>query len=423
MSDQPKDGVRRTLLRRLRALATSQHARHTALNSFVTYLGMGLSLLSAPILAQTLGADGRGVLAGAFVAIQLMSWVAFLGLPNGLALQIAKRDEISFWGVALTGLIGLIAAAGTFFLAPVLSNGDPRIELGIRAASILLAFTGVCNIGDQIALLSGRLYVYNAMRAATLVLPSIVIIVLFLAGHLTLPLAYLATVGGQSITVLIGCIVAVSALRRRNRAPIPWGFSLRIWISTVFDSVGGRGDQLALTMLAPVSVVGVYAIAVTCANAASGVSVGLAQASASRFVKAAAGGGSTPLKKLIVAAATLTLLAGSAILLVVTLFGVKIFGDDFAALPPIVAVLVIAAVAQDVWKLRAAHATAHERAGSLAVASCVGLVTMIAVIVMFEVLGALSGVTMALAFLAMCLMRLLAHFVLEAIASGRARTA
>jgi O-antigen/teichoic acid export membrane protein len=61
----------------------------------VTYAGMGLGLISAPILARTLGADGRGVLAGAFVFVQLLSWVAFMGLPRGLAIQSQNENQRS----------------------------------------------------------------------------------------------------------------------------------------------------------------------------------------------------------------------------------------------------------------------------------------------------------------------------------------
>src|SRR5690606_14433959 len=43
----------------------------------VTYAGLSLSLLSTPMLTQAVGADGRGVIAGSFVMLQIMTWVAF----------------------------------------------------------------------------------------------------------------------------------------------------------------------------------------------------------------------------------------------------------------------------------------------------------------------------------------------------------
>lgn len=411
-------------LARLRRLSTSSHARQTALTSLVTYAGMGLSVLSAPVVAQTLGADGRGVLAGTFVVVQVIGWVAFLGLPNGLALQVEKRAEISLWGVCVVGLIGLLAGVLTFVMAPELANADPRIELGVRIVSVLLVFAGLSNIGDQLSLLRGAVYVYNSIRAATLVLPSATIIVMFATGTLTLRSAFIATLIGQVLGIGIGLVVALSLFRVRGRARVPWNFSLRFWFSTVFDSVGGRADQLALTTLTSASVVGVYAVAVTCANAASGLAQALAQTSLTRFVKAAREGQYSSLRRLTMIAASATLSTGALITVLVLLYGRVIFGDDFSALPPIVAVLVLAGSLQDIWKLRAARDAASENAGRLAVASAIGVAVMVGVIVVLAVTDSVSGLSMAFAFLAMCVTRLGIHILLTSWAANkRARSA
>ncbi|WDG18740.1 hypothetical protein [Microbacterium sp. Clip185] len=377
--------------------------------------------MSAPIIAHTLGADGRGVLAGAFVVLQVVGWVAFLGLPGGLALQREKRNEVSVAGVWVVGGIGLVAAVVTFLVAPDLANGDSRIELGIRIGAGLLVFWGLGNVGDQLAWVSGKIITYNVIRSATLVFPSFAIIVLFFVGHLTLPAAYISMFAGQVLSIVLGVIVAVRGLRAPGRAAIPWRFSLRSWFAIVFDSVGGRGDQLALTALSSSSVVGVYAIAVTCANAASGIAQGVAQASLTHFVKLTKQGVRVSLARLTLISLLCTLSAGVAIFWVVSAFGQVIFGPDFGSLAPIVAVLVVASALQDVWKLRVARDSARETAGMLAIASAIGLAVMAAVIVILTLNNALTGLSMAGAFLAMGVSRLLAHIVLSRLGARRSR--
>ncbi|WP_447643560.1 oligosaccharide flippase family protein [Nocardioides zeae] len=390
-------------------MRSSTHARHAALNAAVTYAGMGSSVLSAPVLAHTLGADGRGVLAGTFVVLQVAGWIAFLGLPSALSLQVSKRQELAAWGVVATGLIGLGVAAVVAMAAPTLANGDERIALGMRVVAVLLVFTGLGNIGDQVALLRGAVVVYNVMRAATLVLPSVAILVLAALGHLTVLSAFVATLAGQSITVLLGCAYALRNLRGLKRARVPWSLSLKLWITTVFDSVGGRGDQVALTMLSSAPVVGVYAIAVTCATAASGVANGLAQASFAQFVRSDGAEDELPIRRLMAMVAVSTAVVGSAILAVVALFGDRIFGDDFSGLPPVVAVLLVAGVLQDMWRVRAVRESVREQAGSLAVASAVGLVAMIALIAVLAARDSVNAVSMAMAFMTMCAVRLGTH--------------
>lgn len=391
----------------------NDQARHTIINVLVTYAGMALSLISAPILAQTLGADGRGVLAGVFVVIQVVGWIAFLGLPQGIALQLAKRAELSAWGILTITALGITSAAIVYLVAPNFAHGDSRVETGIRICSVVLVFMGFSSIGDQLSILNARVWVYNSIRAATLLFPSLAIIILFFLGFLNVTTAFLATLIGQSASVLIGTIVAIGALRHKNRARVPWSFSLRLWSSTIFDSVGGRGDQLALTALAPPAVIGVYAIAVTCTTAASGLAQAITQASINRFFRESRVGVVVPIRKLSLLLGLCTAVSGIVILIIVFFFGVSIFGPDFAGLAPVVAILVLAAVTQDLWKLRAARAATHERAGQLAIASAVGLATMGAAIGTFVALNIVSAISMAVAYLAMCSIRLVVFTILE----------
>jgi O-antigen/teichoic acid export membrane protein len=387
-------------------------ARHIAFNASVSYLGLGLSLLSAPILAQTLGADGRGVIAGSLVVVQVVGWIAFLGLPRGIALQIEKRREIAMPAVVLVGALGMLSALLVFLAAPVLSNDDDRIEMGMRIASGVLVLAGLSSIGDQTALLRGRLWIYNSIRGCTLILPSCGIIVLSSAGQLTLETAFIVSVAGQVGSVAIGALYALSSLRWLSRAAIPWRFSLQYWTASVFDSVGGRADQLILTAISTPAAVGLYAVAVTCSGAASGLAQALNQTIYARLVRDSKNGQTTSLNRISYIGVGATLFIGALIMLVVWLFWRQLFGPTFDGLVPVLGVLIVASVLSDQWRLRVYFDSARENGAALAVSSIVGLVTMIIAVTLFAAAGLISPLSIAISYALLCAMRIVSRIIL-----------
>ena len=364
--------------------------------SLVTYAGLGLNLLSTPMLTRTVGADGRGVIAGSFVVLQIMLWISFLGLPRGLSLRARERDEVSAAGVVtLTGL-GLVGAVLVAALAPVISGGDDRIETGIRVSALVLPLAGLAHLGSEIVLVRGRLIAFNVIRSMVLVVPSLGYIVAFLAGSLSVVVAYGVTLLGQMLAVLSGLAVAVPALRGARRRPLPWSFSLRYWIASAMDGVTSRLDQLILTATVSASVLGVYAVAVTCAYAAGGLTQAINHwtysqmaahpASAQRMVRSRAQIG-----------VVLSLATGLAVVAAVAALGTRIFGADFDGLTPVVAVLVLAQLLHDQWSLRVYRDSAREEGSAIALSSAVAVVVLTAGAGALQVLGVLDGVTMAVA--------------------------
>lgn len=362
----------------------------------VTYAGLGLNLLSTPMLTRTVGADGRGVIAGSFVVLQIMLWISFLGLPRGLSLRARERDEVSAAGVVtLTGL-GLLGAVLVVALAPVISGGDDRIETGIRVSALVLPLAGLAHLGTEIVLVRGRLIAFNAIRSMVLVVPSLGYIVAFLAGSLSVVVAYGVTLLGQMLAVLCGLVVAVPALRGARRRALPWSFSLRYWIASAMDGVTSRLDQLILTATVSASVLGVYAVAVTCAYATGGLTQAINHwtysqmaahpASAQRLVRSRAQIG-----------VVLSLATGVAVVAAVAALGTRIFGADFDGLTPVVAVLVLAQLLHDQWSLRVYRDSAREEGSAIALSSAVSVVVLTAGAGALQVLGLLDGVTMAVA--------------------------
>jgi O-antigen/teichoic acid export membrane protein len=375
----------------------------------ITYAGMGLGLISAPLLARTLGADGRGVLAGAFVLVQILSWVAFLGLPRGLAIQSLGESRVSHSGVGLVVLLGPISAVVAFVSADLVSNGDPRIAIGVRVAAVVLIAAGVFQIGSEATLLRGQLWRFNAIRAANGIIPPVGYIVAFLFGQLTLTNAYFITLGSQVAATVLGCVFAIPALKEIAKRRPPWHFSLRYWASSAFDGLGGRIDQLLLTALTSAATVGTYAVAVTCAVASGGLTQALNQLTYSRFADSSQMDPGARLRSRSIYGLALSICCGGAVIGLVALLGPTLFGPSFDGLLPITAILVIAQVFNEQWTLRVYFQSAEGNARSLAASSAIGLAVLLLSTTCFALAGELNGVTMACAAVFFAVGRLVAR--------------
>ena len=372
----------------------------------VTYGGTALSVVSAPLVARTLGADGRGVLAGAFVTLQLLSWVSFLGLPRGLSLQAHKREHVSGVGVAVVAALGLLSAVLAVVLAPALSNGDPRLEIGIKISAVILLASGVGQFGTELLLLRGQIRSYNLTRSMVLILPPIAIIVAFAVNALTLRSAFTITLLGQIAAVTAGCLFALKTMRKARRVAVPWDFSLRYWSTSALDAVGGRGDQVVLSALSQTSVLGVYSLAVTCASTSAGLTQALNTLAYSALSRLEGEENKSYLRRRSLVGVALSVTSGIAIVLVVHFFGRVIFGPTFDGLTQVVIVLVVAQLVADQWSLRVLADSASETVQSLVWASAAGIVILAGIIAILVYTSLLSALTMAIAMLIFAAARL-----------------
>jgi O-antigen/teichoic acid export membrane protein len=378
----------------------------------VTYGGTALSLVSAPLLARTIGADGRGVLASAFVILQLLSWVSFLGLPRGMALQVHKRHEVSAPGVAIVIVLGLASVVLAWIISAPLAQGDHRIEFGIKISSVLLLGSGLSQLGTELLVLESRIRAYNVTRSLVLVFPSLMIIVAFATGTLTLETAYVTMLSGQVLTTIAGCYFALRS-RTTSRAAVPWNFSLKSWATNALDAVGGRGDQVALSALAPTPVLGVYAVAVTCATASAGLTSALNTLAFSRLARPADSESAAFLRRRSLMGVAFSAVSGGLIVVIVHLFGRVLFGPTFDGLTPVVIVLVLAQLVADQWILRVLSESGQETPTRLIQASFSAIIVLAAMVGSIAAFGLLSALSMAGAMLAFAVVRLLIWMVLK----------
>jgi O-antigen/teichoic acid export membrane protein len=398
-----------------RALATRAmtFVRPAISTAGLTYIGMALSLVSTPLLASELGAEGRGVLAASFVSVQLIGWMGFLGLPRGVAVQSQRLGAPGRASILWLTVCGFGSTAICFATADLVANGDERIAAGIRVASIVLIATGVGQLGIERVLAEGKLRLWNFARAGILVVPSLAFIVAFVFGGLSPELAFTAMLGGQVLTTLIGCAFAIPLIRRATSQSSPWKFSLHIWSVSAFDSVGGRLDQLLLAALASPSMLGTYVVSVTLASASGAATQALNHVSYSRFLQASDDSRTVQLRQRSLFGLIVSALAGTVVVFFVAVLGERFLGSDFNGLVTTTAALIVFQALNDQWQLRVYYDSAAEEARHLTYSSGIALAAMVVCVVGLELTDNLNSMSMAVTMIFFGVVRLGARSIFK----------
>lgn len=411
MSSLKRATSARSAVEKLRLTLRAPKIRGTLMSAALTYFGFGLSILSAPMLAQALTADGRGRLAAIFVPVQLLAWLGFLGVPRGLSMEAAKIRQVAMKSFVILAGLGIVAFLLSFSIASLFAGGDPDVVHLLRIASLSLVLNGVTGLALDYTLSQGQLVRWNLIRLCSLVLPSVAIIVLFLCDELTLHSAFWAQFAGGLMGVLLGACFVIPTISR-NGAEIPWKFSLSFWSASAFDSIGAKLDQLLLAVLATHSDLGVYAVAITCAAAGGALTQAVADVTFSEFVRDQGSGGNETMRRrsretVIISTATSVILVGA-----VSMFSEPLFGPTFGNLGTLVGILCIYQTLSDQWRLRAYFDSSRLNAKILGISSALAVCVMFVAAFSWHLAFELDGIAMASAMVLMSIVRLAIRRVL-----------
>ena len=127
------------------SMATTSEApsfrRAVFLVTVSSFLVPAAGVLTQPVLARTLGADGRGELTAAMAPSVLALAVATLGLPEALTFYLAKHPRFTrpalLWAT-LVALLSWVLCLGAAYLAvPFLSAGQASLGRLIMLAMVL----------------------------------------------------------------------------------------------------------------------------------------------------------------------------------------------------------------------------------------------------------------------------------------------
>lgn len=232
-----------------------------------------IGVITAPVLAQSLGVAGRGEVAAAIAPGVLISSVATLGLPEALTFHLAKDPRQTRRALLFTSVIS--AAVGAFCLLAVyafsgfLSGDDRSLSRLIVIGTALAVPILIVNLLRGAA--SGRqLWSSVALeRVITSLLRLLGLGGLALLDHLDTITAILVMNIGP---VVAGLVYARLLLRPHpsgftDRSPLTRralvSFGSKIWLGSVAAMLTGRLSQLLVTPLSDVRQLGVFVVAVT----------------------------------------------------------------------------------------------------------------------------------------------------------------
>lgn len=250
-----------------------------------SFLVPAAGLVTAPVLARALSADGRGELAAAIAPAGLMLAAATLGLPDALTYHLAKRPRSTrpalAWASLITVGLGLICLLATFLALSFLSGGDDRLGRLILLATVLTVPALVVNVFRGAAM--GR-QMWRAVALERVIITTMRVVgfgLLFITNDLSV----LAGVLVNTLTPIVAGIVYWPLLRRWGQPdPVPEkataaavtelpeerstlqmlvSFGSKVWLGSVASMVLARASQLLMTPLSSVEDLGLYTVAST----------------------------------------------------------------------------------------------------------------------------------------------------------------
>lgn len=258
--------------------------------ALTSYLGLGLGLLTAPVIARTLGPAGRGEVAAVTTYAGLMATLLALGMPVALGHAAGTRKMTVGQARRLARTWALIVVAPTALLTAAVLGG-PLAGLGgdVRwmAAALLLAtpISVAAYCWQGLLLAEGALRPLAVLRL--LPLAGVAVVVLLLAALERLTVATLLAASLALALLTAGVTLAYVRDPPSNRVPLlpTLRYGLRAAVGTFANTLNSRLDQAVLAAVVEPASLGLYAVAVTI----SSLPMALGQAFGSRTFAQVAG--------------------------------------------------------------------------------------------------------------------------------------
>ena len=263
------------------------HRRDTAVTTLVGLATYGLSVLTGPLLARSLGSAGRGTYAAVFTPTQLLGWLLMLGIPAASAYyaRTDNRRQLDNGAWLLAGLVGIPACALLWPLVPLLLYRHPPASVfWFRLFLVLALFVLPTQNAIDYVRAQGQNIRFNVYRSLSVVGTAIGVVGLFVGGGLNLANALFATWLATAASMVI-VVVAERAYPRLSRAcferrlfRLQLHYGARVFVGSLSNLVLARFDQfLMVTIVAPAQL-GLYAIAVTAAGLSTPIAQGVSYA-------------------------------------------------------------------------------------------------------------------------------------------------
>lgn len=372
-------------------------ARQMILSALANLAPPAAGFAVAPLLAQALGPEQRGIVAAATAPLLLMTTLAMFGIPEAITFLIAKNPlnakQALGKGILLLTIAGLAATVLVYFLARPLSGGNTDAEELIRISSLFILPTAI--VSGLRALPRGmhKWHYVNLEKYITSTYRILLISSAFAAGILSPPAAVLVL----SIAPVVGGIVFLRPLlglrKISGSRPVEFkaitSFSLVVWMGSVSGIVLGKIDQAIMLPMSDAKQLGYYAAAASVADAVLVINNAVRDITFS-----AQSSGSDP--SILQRSARISFLAGivmaTGLLLPVFYWFPILFGHEFKAAVPAVVILTIAAVIGIPGSVAGAGLVGRGRPGavstSLIIAASTNVALLLVLVPAFGAIGA-----------------------------------
>lgn len=350
-----------------------------------------IGIATSPILAHSLGVDGRGAFAAATTPTLLLTLAATLGLPEAATYFVASRQlapRAALWRVVLMSVaIGALTAVLVWACAPLISTGDPGVTRLLRLGALTLP--AVLAVGAIRGVAAG-LNLWRLVNAEKLLTNGsrLIACLLFFALHmLTLPVAvaiYLGcpVLGGLTYFGLSGHLATRQAplttwSDRRGKNAVLLAYGTKTWLGALTGVVLSRVDQLLMAPLAGARELGFYAAAVAVGEIPYVVS------GATRDVMLAADAADPDDDRAQRASRATVVVTGAVCLVLAALSPILVriaFGSEFGPATPMLLVLLLAAFLYTPGSSAGAVLMARGRPGARSMAVAAACVANLAVL-------------------------------------------
>jgi O-antigen/teichoic acid export membrane protein len=263
-ADAPPGG---TVARRLSAVV----ARLTLVNVVIAAGG----LVTGPLLARALGAQGRGDLAAVLVPLTLTPYILGLGLSAYANRELPRgrplRDVLGSLGVPLLA-IGALAAASAVPIADALAGDRHAVRALLIVTFLAMPLLVPANLLYVSLTSLERWRDVVLSKALPFAVPFTAVVALSCTGGLTVTTAGAFTILGAITGLVPGFVVAARAGRPRFRLPVARSgiaFGAKSWTGSLALIANARLDQLLMITAVSPRELGLYAVATTIAGTAT----------------------------------------------------------------------------------------------------------------------------------------------------------
>lgn len=275
------------LLDRIRSMDRQQ--LETIFTSSAFLITNGLLFVNLFLLANALGADGRGAVAAAYGNTIVIGWAFQIGVPAAAGYYAKDIDNrrvmMSSWAMTLVGAIPVALILIPFYLWQLsgesFTEGGSALKGWYIAFIVLQLFNGPFLSSVMWLRGVGSLVKFNVLLALPQLLITLGYLVLFLSGRMTVNSALTSTF----IMMAIGWVAALTSTKSwpgrgfsREVFDQVRHYSLRAWVGNLSFFVSLRIDQLLLVNFVPLDELGVYAAAAAISTVSGPIARGAAQA-------------------------------------------------------------------------------------------------------------------------------------------------